>query len=336
MLRRTLALDPGNARALLRMIDVHRGRGDLAAALKLCRRLVRLDPGHRKARWLSAVLGGGTVPEQKPSGPWPAPFVRIPDFLAPAEGERLLISALAKRERFAAATTGIGEHRKVRPSRRIGLTANDLACQDIKPWLIPRVREVLPEVMARLREEWFDPGQVRIRLQMNAYHDGGFGRPHRDPETLLGICYFHRLPKPFCGGDLVLYDTDTAKEGYRPLGFSRIEPTADMDPDRNGGAAARSRRVDGGGATRRDGLRKGAGKPRIGPSCKGKMRPCGRRARADPWPAGPDRERLERSQPVRRYRFREPGRTTSASVPASRRLNDCSLRKTRGGSLGPE
>ena len=77
------------------MIDIHRGRGDLAAALQLCRRLVRLDPGHRKARWLSAVLGGGTVPEQKPSGPWPAPFVRIPDFLAPAEGERLLTSALA-------------------------------------------------------------------------------------------------------------------------------------------------------------------------------------------------------------------------------------------------
>ena len=226
MLRRTLALDPGNARALLRMIDVHRGRGDLAAALKLCRRLVRLDPGHRKARWLSAVLDGGTVPEQKPSGPWPAPFVRIPDFLAPAEGERLLISALAKRERFAAATTGMGEHRKVRPSRRIGLTASDLACQDIKPWLIPRVREVLPEVMARLREESFDPGQVRIRLQMNAYHDGGFGRPHRDPETLVGVCYFHRLPKPFCGGDLLLYDTDTAEEGYRPLEFSRIEPTA--------------------------------------------------------------------------------------------------------------
>ena len=226
VLRGTLALDPGNARALLRMIDVHRGRGDLAAALKLCRRLVRLDPGHRKARWLSAVLGGGTVPEQKPSGPWPAPFVRIPDFLAPAEGERLLAYAMARRERFAAATTGMGEHRKVRPSRRIGLTASDLACQDIKPWLIPRVREVLPEVMARLREEWFDPGQVRIRLQMNAYHDGGFGRPHRDPETLLGVCYFHRLPKPFCGGDLLLYDTDTAKEGYRPLEFSRIEPTA--------------------------------------------------------------------------------------------------------------
>ena len=227
VLRRTLALDPDNTRALLRMIDVHRGRGDLAAALKLCRRLVRLDPGHRKARWLSAVLGGGKVPEQRPSGPWPAPFVRIPDFLAPAEGERLLTSALANRERFVAAKTGSGAHRKVRPARRIGLTAGGPACRDVEPWLIPKVREVLPEVMERLRAEWFDPGQASVRLEMTAYHDGGFGRPHRDPGPPLGgVCYFHRLPKPFFGGDLLLYDTDTAKEGYRPLEFSRIEPAA--------------------------------------------------------------------------------------------------------------
>ena len=227
VLRRTLALDPHNARALLRMIDIHRGRGDLAAALQLCRRLVRLDPGHRKARWLNAALGGGKVPEQRPPGFCPAPFVRIPDFLTPAEGKRLLTSALAKRERFVAATTGIGEHRKVRPARRIGLTADDLTCRDIEPWLIPKVREVLPEVMARLRAEWFDPEQAPLRLEMAAYHDDGVALPHRDADPPFGgICYFHRLPKPFLGGDLLLYDTDTAKGGYSPQGFSRIEPTA--------------------------------------------------------------------------------------------------------------
>ena len=227
VLRRTLALEPDNARALLRMIDIHRGRGDLAAALELCRRLVRLDPDHRKARWLSAVLGGGKAPEHKPSGPWPAPFVRILDFLTPAEGERLLTSALARRERFGAAKTGMGKHRKVRPSLRLGLTTRGFDCQDVEPWLVPKVHEVLPEVMARLRAEWFDPGQVLIWPQMTAYHDGGFGRLHRDPSgTLLGVCYFHRLPKPFFGGDTLLYDTDTAKGGYSPLRFSRIEPTA--------------------------------------------------------------------------------------------------------------
>ena len=211
------------------MIDIHRGRGDLAAALELCRRLVRLDPGCRKARWLSAVLGGGKAPEQKPSGPWPAPFVRIPDFLAPAEGERLLACATARRERFVAARVGMGEHRRVRPSRRCGLTANDLACRDLEPWLIPKVREALPEVMARLRAEWFDPGQAPVRLQMNAYHAGGFSRPHRDSAPLLGVCYFHRLPKPFFGGDLLLYDTDTAKGGFTaPWDFhaSNRPPTA--------------------------------------------------------------------------------------------------------------
>ena len=124
VLRRTFALDPGNPRALLRMIDVHRGRGDLAAALKICRRLVRLDPGCQKARWSSAVLGGGKAPVQKPPGP--APFVRMPDFLAPAEGERLPACATAKRQRFVAARAGMAEHRRVRPSRRLGLAANDL------------------------------------------------------------------------------------------------------------------------------------------------------------------------------------------------------------------
>ena len=40
---------------------------------------------------------------------------------------------------------------------------------------------------------------------------------------------------------------------------------------------------------------------RIGPSGKGKMRRSGRCARAGPRPAGPDRERWERNQPVSRH-----------------------------------
>ena len=78
--------------------------------------------------------------------------------------------------------------------------------------IFPKVREVLPEVMARLRAEWFDPGQAPLRLETTAYHGGGFGRLHRDSGPPLGgICYFHRLSRPFFGGDLLLYDTDTAK-----------------------------------------------------------------------------------------------------------------------------
>ena len=93
--------------------------------------------------------------------------------------------------------------------------------------IFPKVREVLPEVMARLRAEWFDPEQAPLRLEMAAYHDDGVALPHRDADPPFGgICYFHRLPKPFLGGDLLLYDTDTAKGGYSPQGFSRIEPTA--------------------------------------------------------------------------------------------------------------
>ena len=86
----------------------------------------------------------------------------------------------------------------------------------------------------------------------------------------------------------------------------------------------------GGAEDRRDGARstpKKVARPRVGPSCKGKVRRCGRRARAGPpafaggrlWPVGPDRERpgsgTNRSAGVgpgnravqRAHPFREPG-----------------------------
>ena len=63
-------------------------------------------------------------------------------------------------------------------------------------------------------------------------------------------------------------------------------------------------------------------RPRIGPSYKGKMRRSERRARAGAWPAGPDRDRWERSEPVSRCRPKEPGRTTNASVRGARHAPD--------------
>ena len=94
------------------------------------------------------------------------------------------------------------------------------------------------------------------------------------------------------------------------------------------GRAERGRRCDGAGSSP-----KRTRRPRTGRSCKGKRRLCGRCARAGPprfrggglWPAGPGRERWERSQPVSRCRpgaclrrkRGEPGRTTSASVPGA-------------------
>ena len=43
------------------------------------------EPDRRKAVWLDAVLRGDRVPHLLPQGLWPAPFVRIVDFLSSAE-----------------------------------------------------------------------------------------------------------------------------------------------------------------------------------------------------------------------------------------------------------
>ena len=100
-LQRRLAADPHDAETLLRLADLHRGEGRLDAALDACRRVVALRPGHPKASWLCAVLGGEALPDA-PQAPevWPAPFVRVRSFLPPDEHAALLALFLAGRERF--------------------------------------------------------------------------------------------------------------------------------------------------------------------------------------------------------------------------------------------
>ena len=57
-LERTLAADPDDAHALWKLAEVHRRRGDFAAARGLYRRLRVRGPDRRKAAWLHRVLGG--------------------------------------------------------------------------------------------------------------------------------------------------------------------------------------------------------------------------------------------------------------------------------------
>ena len=90
---------------------------------------------------------------------------------------------------------------------------------------------MLPEVQRRLRVEELD--MERIEMTVTALLNGGFYAAHRDAADHLEtrdrlvsyVCYFHRAPRPFTGGDLLLHDAG------RPAGparaFSRIEPLCD-------------------------------------------------------------------------------------------------------------
>ena len=221
-LQRRLAADPHDAEALLRLADLHRGEGRLDAALDACRRVAELRPGHPKASWLCAVLGGEDLPDA-PQAPavWPAPFVRVRNFLPPDEHATLLALFLAGREHFSQpALVGAGY---VSPKARNNSEADDRIREQVRPGFEPRLRELVGKALSRLGMGGL--GACRVELQVRTYQAGEFYAAHTDfddgdptPRVVNYVYYLHRRPKSFSGGDLLLHD------GLVASTFTRIEP----------------------------------------------------------------------------------------------------------------
>ena len=224
-LRRKLAADPHDAQALLRLADLHRGEGRLDTALAACRRVAELRPGHPKASWLCAVLGGEDLPHAPPAqDAWPAPFVRVRNFLPPDEHRALLALALNGRERFVA--SGTIDHGYIADNVRRLLQPDARIPDEVRSGFVPRLRRLVEDTLPRLGMAGL--GEYRIEVQVNACLAGGFHHPHSDrggdleqqPDVRRLDCsyHLHRQPKSFRGGDLLLHDGEAADT------FTRIEP----------------------------------------------------------------------------------------------------------------
>ena len=222
VLRQRLAADPRDAEALRRLGDVHRRKGNFPAAAEAYGRLKVLRPADRQASWLRAVTAGEQLPAAPPDGLRAAPFVHIRDFLSHAERARLLSAAFATQGLFTPGGVGRGADRKVRPLERQALALRLPGQGGVRAWLVPKLREALPMVSMLLRVDSHD--LCRMGLTMVVHPDGGFGVRHRDGAPLAAICYFHRDPRPFSGGDLLLHDTDVETGRSSASEFSRVVP----------------------------------------------------------------------------------------------------------------
>ena len=235
-LRRMLAAEPRNAAALARLGDIERRRGDFAAALTFYRRLLAVAPDDASAAWAVAVLGGDRLPEAPPPVGRIAPFVRMTDFLPPASRDRLLRDVPAAGERFVPARIRVNGTMVLNREVREALVLDEPTTRDVGSWFLPKLRAVLPEVLWRLRVEDLDldlgriETKVAVYLEVAAVLNGGFGLAHRDDGVrektrhplVSCVYYFHRAPRPFVGGDLLLHDAGRA--GGAGGAFSRIEP----------------------------------------------------------------------------------------------------------------
>ena len=229
LLRRRLAGDPRNTDTLWELAEIHRRQGNFAAARSLLAGCLRgRGSDSLKAAWLHAMLSGNGAPEPAPGGIRPAPFVRMTNFLAPGECDRLLALGLAAREQLAPAKVGSDE--RLDPEVRVNLEICDRRTEkEIRLQIAPKVRSLVPEILARLRMDGI--GRCSIEMSMRVYLDRGFYRAHSDNYSeshrrrKLSFVYFiHREPRRFSGGDLLLHDTDTDEKAYSPERFSRIVP----------------------------------------------------------------------------------------------------------------
>jgi SM-20-related protein len=225
-LREILAREPRDAQNWQRLVRMSRALGDLRGAHEACEKWADLEPGTPRAAYLSAILSGRNLPaEPLEPGCLPCPFVRIGNFLTEDDHGGLFELACRQREAVVPATVGEGVHR---PDIRSSKLAPKTGCTEIMPWFLPRVRELLPEVLPRLVPQSIKV--ERIELRMTIHDDGDFYAVHRDTgkaatQTRRVTCvyYFHRQPAAFTGGDLLLYDTDFKNDVYSSA-FTRIQP----------------------------------------------------------------------------------------------------------------
>ena len=228
-LERRLAADPRDEDALLGLGDLARREGKFAQAIAAYRALHKLR-GDAASAWAIGAIGGGEPLGAPPDGCRAAPFIRRADFLRPAEQEKLQVALSAGPEAFQPATVG----RKIaRPEYRAALAAKRRPLREkIRPLFIPKLRAVLPDVAARLGVIGVDDCHVEISL--TATLAGGFYRIHRDrsgdlespyrTRAISYVYYCHREPKPFTGGELLLYDTCPGTKRFARTRFSRIDP----------------------------------------------------------------------------------------------------------------
>ncbi len=231
-LRRELAERPDDVAVLLKLALVQRRQGHLAAALATYQRIVALRLGHPFASWASAVLSGAdTRRVPPPSGVVPVPFAKMPGFLTSEELAELWTLTLRQRGRFVPARVKRDEApSSVEQEERRASVVNQEDCAAIMPWFQPKLLAAARTALAQLPVWDLDAGACEFHLNLTAHGNGDFFRLHRDRtegnfarRRLSYVYYFHREPRRFDGGELLLYDTDRAAVRFELGVFTRLE-----------------------------------------------------------------------------------------------------------------
>ncbi len=213
-------------RALLRSLAaIYRKLGNLREAAAVYERLFQLDPQDQEAGYLQAVFGGKDW-LLEPKGIRAAPFALLNDFLSPEFHAGLLAFVMSVRDQFTPVLDGNGAYK---PNSRQALEFRG-------SWERERFQasllEELPRVIPRLHLQPSKPKIGPIELVLRAYQDGNFFKIHRDAppgsafanRVMNYVYYFHKVPRPYTGGELLLFDSDPEADTFTQSRFTRVVP----------------------------------------------------------------------------------------------------------------
>jgi Rps23 Pro-64 3,4-dihydroxylase Tpa1-like proline 4-hydroxylase len=221
-----LAEDSDNPALLESLGEVLRKLGKLAEAAPLYARLARMKPEDERLQYVHALIAGLDPMPLPPSGLQPGPFVTVNDFLPASFHETLVPFTISMEGELTPAMVGNDQYA---PDRRESLELRDAS--EVQARFAKHVRQFLVEISGRLHVPSFQLGRLEAKLRV--YLDGHFFRLHMDnPSNSPTSCnrqisyvyFYHRMPRGYTGGDLLLFDTDLAANQFTTSGFTRIQP----------------------------------------------------------------------------------------------------------------
>jgi len=154
----------------------------------------------------------------------PSPYALIDDFLSPNQLNDLLRYSINKQPEFVPTTNSAGDANYRRSFYLMNFP-------EFSELMIKLVRKITPQIITHLDINNFAIGQ--IESQMTAHNHGNYYKIHNDngspdcaSRVLTYVYYYYREPKPFTGGELVIYDSKI-ENGYSVAADSRkvIQPT---------------------------------------------------------------------------------------------------------------
>ncbi len=150
-------------------------------------------------------------------------YIQIDDFLIREDKKRLLNYVFAEEIEFLPTSTSTDEVNYRRSSVLY-------AFPDFADLISDRIQSIAPDIFRTLELSPFSI--FHIEAQLTAHNDGNYYKIHNDngssntaTRELTYVYYFYRDPKPFSGGELVLYDSKIENTYYvNADSFKTIEP----------------------------------------------------------------------------------------------------------------